>query len=50
VAERRAGEVVKQTASPKHTDSLAPGYRRGRSLRLRAGGRPQLATVAAQLL
>ena len=45
VAEHRAGEVVKQSAPPKHADSLAPGYRRFRSLRLRAGGRWRRATA-----
>jgi hypothetical protein len=33
---------------PRHADSLAPDYGRGRALRLRAGGRQRLATVAAQ--
>src|SRR5439155_7632003 len=30
---------------PRHADSLAPVYRPERSLRLRAGGRPRLATT-----
>src|SRR5215475_8406582 len=31
-------------APPRHADSLAPDYGQGRPLRLRAGGRPRLAT------
>ena len=41
----RGWEVVKQAAPPRHADSLAPGYRRFRALRLRAGGRPRRATT-----
>src|SRR5262245_8891961 len=33
---------------PRHADSLAPDYGRGRALRLRASGRPRRATEAAQ--
>src|SRR3954451_21250534 len=32
---------------PRYANSLAPGYRRGRPLRLRAGGLQRLATLAA---
>src|SRR5262245_34252653 len=32
-------------APPRHADSLAPDYGQGRPLRLRAGGRPRLATA-----
>ncbi len=39
------GELVKETAPPRHADSLAPGYRRGRPLRLRAGGLQRRATA-----
>src|SRR3982750_2728990 len=50
VSQHGGGEVVKQTAPPKHADSFAPAYRRVRSLRLRAGGRPRRATDAVQPL
>src|SRR5262249_52086239 len=33
------------TRPPRHAASLAPDYRRGRALRLRAGGRPRRATA-----
>src|SRR4051794_9984121 len=36
-----------ETPPPRYADSLAPGYRRGRPLRLRAGGLQRLATLAA---
>jgi len=39
----RAGEVV-TNPPPKIRNSFAPVYRQERSLRLRAGGRPRLAT------
>jgi hypothetical protein len=41
---QRKGRAVLTTLSPKTRSSFAPDYRRFRSLRLRAGGRPRLAT------
>src|SRR5262245_61665309 len=36
---------MKHPTPPRHTDSLAPDYRRGRPLRLRAGGLQRRATA-----
>src|SRR3954453_15172103 len=50
LAEHRVGKIVKQTTPPKYADSLAPGYRRGRPLRLRARGLHAWATGPAPAL
>src|SRR5262245_1571270 len=44
-AQNKAEAAGHHMAPPRHADSLAPDYGQGRPLRLRAGGRPRLATA-----